>query len=417
MAEDLIQSIGSMMTERGVKRHEPGGWEYYSGYGANLYDWELFFDAICLSYYSRGDLALNGLRWYLTAIGQDGFVPRSLRPIELAGSPWSIFEDEEHCKPFLCQTALALMRVNCETAWLTAEDFARLRRYLGYWLTDLDRDGNGLSEWNSGPHSGCDTQFARIGPWRSCYCEGVDLNCYLYRELLAAAELAGYLGLEDEAAHCRAQAGLKRERIQALLWDECEGFFFDRDSRTGGRIGVKSAAAFLTLWAGVADKEQAAVLVRRHLTNESEFWTPYPVASYARTEAGYTQRYTPPPGSDPVRMLKEGHANWCGGMWPHWNYLIAHGLADYGYHDVAARVAASLHAVVAADPGLHEWYDAETGRGCGMHPFYAGATALGAILPTELKLGFNPMALGNPKDQLDIASVRRVMGTDSKIAR
>src|SRR5690242_7790060 len=193
MTEGLIQSIGRMMAERGVKRREPGGWEYYSGYGANLYDWELFFDAICLSYFGRGDLALNGLHWFLSAIREDGFVPRSLRAVKPASSPWSVFEDEEHCKPFLCQTALILMRVSGETAWFTAADYARLRRYLDYWLTALDRDTSGLSEWNSGPHSGCDTQFARIGPWRSCYCEGVDLNCYLYREFLAAAELASYL--------------------------------------------------------------------------------------------------------------------------------------------------------------------------------------------------------------------------------
>ncbi|MHB1357432.1 MAG: MGH1-like glycoside hydrolase domain-containing protein [Anaerolineae bacterium] len=410
MAEGLIQSIGRMMAERGIMRHEPEGWEYYSGYGANLYDWELFFDAICLSYYNRGDLALNSLRWYLSVVRKDGFLPRSLRPNEPAGSPWSVFEDEEHCKPFLCQTALALMRVNGSTTWFTAEDYHRLRSYLDYWLIDLDRDSSGLSEWNSGPHSGCDTQFARIGPWRSCYCEGVDLNCYLYRELLAAAELAGYLGLEDEAARCRLQAGVKRERIRALLWDAREGFFYDRDIRTGNKINVKSAAAFLTLWAGVADQEQADLLVRRHLTNESEFWPPCPVASYARTEPDYTQRYIPVPGADPA-LLAEGHANWCGGMWPHWNYLIAHGLADYGYHDAAARVAASLYSAVAADPELHEWYDAETGKGCGMHPFYAGATALGAMLPTELKLRFNPMALGNPMDQLDIASIRLVLGS------
>jgi len=410
MSENLIKNIGKAMVESGVKVSEPGGMKYYSGYYRNVYDWELFFDALCLPYYGMGDLALNGLRWFMAEIREDGFAPRGMRAEDLP-SGFSVFEDEEHCKPFLCQTTLALMRSGSDTAWFTTEHYASLRRFLNHWLTALDRDGNGLSEWNSGPHSGCDTQFTRIGPWRSCYCEGVDLNCILYRELLAAVELAGFLGLEGEAASARAQAERKRERIQALLWDEQEGFYFDRDIRTGKRIEVKSAAPFLTLWAGVATEEQAAALVSRHLINEAEFWTPYPVPSYARSEPNYTQRYIPPPGSDPLFLLGEGHCNWCGGLWPHWNYLIIHGLANYGYHDLAAQLAAKYYSVIAADPGLHEWYDAETGSGCGMHPFIAGATVLGAIIPTELRLGYDPMALGNPQDRLDIDPIRSVLGT------
>ncbi len=409
MSERLIQNIGKLMAESGVKRREPDGMAYYSGYGGNVYDWELYFDALCLPYYGMGDLAQNGLRWFISEIREDGFVPRIMRP-EHPAVGWTVFEDEEHCKPFLFQTALALMRSGGETKWFTAEHFARLRIFLNYWLTSLDRDGSGLSEWNSGPHSGCDTQFTRIGPWRSGYCEGVDLNSILYRELLAAAELAGYLGLEDEAVRAKAEAEQKREKIQTLLWDEQAGFFYDRDIRTGKKIEVKSAAAFLTMWAGTATKEQASTLVRRHLINEAEFWTPYPIASYARTEPNYTQRYTPPPGSDPVYMLGEGHCNWCGGLWPHWNYLIVHGLANYGYHDLAAQVAAKYYAAIEADPGWHEWYDAETGHGCGMHPFIAGATVLGAIMPVELELDYDPMALGHPKDRLDINSVKRALG-------
>lgn len=408
MTENLIHIIGKLMLESGVKERQPGGVKYYSGYGRNVYDWELFFDALCLPYFAMGDLALNALGWFISEINGEGFVPRILR-LEDASGRWAIFEDEEHCKPFLCQTMIALMRSGSKTTWFTKDHYARLRRYLDYWLTTLDRDDSGLSEWNSGPHSGCDTQFTRIGPWRSGYCEGVDLNCILYRELLAAEELASLLGLVEEAARARKEAHHKRERIQALLWDEQEGFFYDRDIRTGRKIAVKSAAAFLTLWAGVATEAQASALVYRHLANEAEFWTPYPIPSYARTEQDYTQRYIPPPGSNPVDLLGEGHANWCGGLWPHWNYLIIHGLVNYRYRELAAQIAANYHAAIVADPGWHEWYNAETGYGCGMHPFIAGATVLGAILPIELQLGYDPMAIGNPISQLNIDVVRRIL--------
>lgn len=410
MSVNLIHDISKVMRESAIKEREPGGLVYYSGYGGNVYDWELFFDAMALPYFGMGQYARSALQWFISEIDEKGFVQRIMRPEKLTGG-WSNFEDEEHCKPFLFQTALGLMRAGDDPSWFTPEHFATLRRFLDYWLGALDRDGNGLSEWNSGPHSGCDTQFTRIGPWRSCYCEGTDINSILYRELLAAAELADWLGLGEEASKARAQAEKKRQTIHAVLWDEKDGFFYDRDIRDGKQIRVKSGAAFITLWAGVATQEQADILVRQHLTNPDEFWTEYPIASYAQSEPDYGQVYVPPAGSDPQYYLRKGHCNWCGGLWPHWNYLILHGLAKYGYTDVAKDIAARYYRAIDADPGWHEWYNAETGEGCGMHPFVAGATVLGAILPTELKLGYSPMALGSPADRLNLEAIRKELGT------
>lgn len=409
MSNQLIHDIGKTMAEIGPKQRIPDGLPYYSGYGTYVFDWELFFDSLCLPVYGMGRLARNGLLWFIDSIGEDGFVPRIMRAPRPTGG-WADFEDEEQCKPFLCQTALSLMRAGEGSEWFTCEHFSQLRRFLNYWLGPLDRDGNGLSEWNSGPHSGCDTQFTRMGPWRSCWCEGTDLNSILYRELLAAAQLADHLGLTEEAELARRQAAHKLERIQAVFWDQKEGFFFDRDIRGGEQIRVKSAAAFITLWAGTATPEQADMLVKQHLTNEKEFWTPYPIASYARSEPNYSQYYVPPAGSDPTYMLGPGHCNWCGGLWPHWNYLIIHGLARYGFHDLAKTISDRYCSALEADPGWHEWYDAETGKGCGMHPFIAGATVLGALLPAELRYGYDPMAIAAPAELLDVLSFQSLLG-------
>jgi len=75
------------------------------------------------------------------------------------------------------------------------------------------------------------------------------------------------------------------------------------------------------------------------------------VPSYARSEASYTQYYEPPSGLDPLYALGPGHANWCGGMWPHWNYMIVHGLMDYGFEDEAHHVAAKLYEAVSVKEG------------------------------------------------------------------
>jgi len=95
-----------------------------------------------------------------------------------------------------------------------------------------------------------------------------------------------------------------------------------------------------------------------------------------------------------VYALTPGHANWCGGMWPHWNYLIIHGLQDYGYDDVAKEMAAKWFRAASDPSGLYEWYNAETGEGAGGNPFWAGSSVLGLILPAELELGVNPARIG-----------------------
>lgn len=422
-AKQQIPRIKRLIEENGAKHYEKLGIDYYSSYGENLYDWEHYFDTIALAYFLPDTYAVNGLRMFLHNQRQDGFIPRHIRgterkaampdalsEFERVGRAWEMYESEEHCKPFLCQSALLIARARGDVSWLSQTEFEQLKRYLDHWLTAWDPDGNGLSVWSSAAHSGADTQHRRMGSWRGRFCEGVDLNCYLYRECLAAAALAAALGRGGDAAHFGAAALRKSEKIQDLLWCEEEGFFFDRDARTGKRIDVKTAATFIPLWAGVATERQARILVERHLKNPDEFWTPFPVAAYARSEPDYAQRYVPPPGSDMVHSLIPDHANWNGGMWPHWNYLIAHGLANYGYKAEAQHIAARFVEATQCEGGPYEWYNAETGQGLGVHPFWAGASILGVILGTELNLGFEPASIGDIVDALDFSQVRARLG-------
>ena len=415
-AEDtksLIAKVKGLVERKGLK-HDKSGKGYYTGYGDDLYDWELYFDCIALAYFGAETYTTSGTHHFLSNERENGFIARH---INMTARPnfWRHFEDEEHCKPFLCQSSLIVSRMGGDASWLGREEFRKLRRYVDHWLLAWDEDGSGLSEWSSAPHSGADTQIERVGVWGSRFCEGVDLNCYLYRECLAAMRLAEALELKDDAAHFYEQAEKKKSKIQELLWDDREGFFYDRDIRTGKPIRVKSAATFIPLWAGIATKEQARALVERHLKNPGEFWTPYPVSSYARSEPSYTQFYEPSPGADRSYVLNPGHANWCGGMWPHWNYFIAHGLKDYGYGEEALHIAERFYRVVAADPGLYEWYDAEAGKGQGLHPFCAGATVLGAILHTELRLDFDPTRAEKVQEKLDFTRIRQEVGIEGTL--
>ena len=198
--------------------------------------------------------------------------------------------------------------------------------------------------------------------WRSFYCEGADLNSFLYLEFLAAEKIAIAKGFRNDAAYFAAQAQRKKQLIQKLLWNEQDGFFYDRDIRTGLPIRVKSVNGLYPLWAGIPDQRQARRLVYEHIMNPKEFWSAYPLPSYALNERNYTQHHVPCPLIDIYYALPDGHCNWRGGIWPHGNYMVAHGLQRYGFMEEARNLARKSYEVAAADPDIYEWYNAETGK-------------------------------------------------------
>jgi len=416
LVQQIIAQIKDLMRRCGFHIDPQSGLCYYSGYGDDIFSCEAYYDTIALSHMGADEtLALNTLRVYLRSAHEDGHIPRHcLGPLDRTlGYPWGGFEEEEHAQPFLWQMALLISRARGNAEWLSPEEYTRLRRYLDRWLTDWDRDGNGLSEWASAPHAMADTAFDRAGVWRSYFCEGVDLNCYLYLEFLAAEALARALNLEEDAAYFAGHARKKQELIQATFWDDKDGFFYDRDIRSGEPIKVKAAEGFMPLWARIATPEQARRLVEEHLTNPQEFWTPYPIPTYARSEPSYTQYHQPPPGSDPLWYLAPGHCNWQGGLWPHMNYMITHGLVAYGYCEEAMHIARRSLEIVAADPLLHEWYNAETGEGQGSYPFWAGVEVLMGFLCAEIQAGFDPSKIEAVGIRFESDQVRRELGLES----
>jgi alpha,alpha-trehalase len=106
----------------------------------------------------------------------------------------------------------------------------------------------------------------------------VDLNSLLYKTETDAAFLldrwfGGRLKTADggieKAADWRQRAEARKKTMNALFWDEKEGFFFDYDVRGRRRSGYVSATAFYPLWAGWADARQA-VAVRDRAVRDLE---------------------------------------------------------------------------------------------------------------------------------------------------
>lgn len=338
-----------------------------------FYDWDLYFENLYLSHFGQSAYCFTNLRMFLDRQQDDGFISRTLRHPRT----------RQMFKPFLAQIAVLGSTQRNDYQWLRGRYYQRLGKYLDRWFK-YDSDGNGLPVWNSADHSGMDNQVSRAGKMDAFEVEGVDLACYLVRELRAMAVIAQQLGLDADRAAFEQRAGKLADTINAVMWDDRDGFYYDRNEKTGQTVRVKSVAGFIPLWAGVASPQQARRLVDEHLHNPAEFWLAYPVACYARTEPDYYQ------GEG------RGNCNWRGTTWVPTNYMIMHGLVRYGYRDLARELAyKTCRMALVENDTTREYYNGETGKGLGLNPFW-GWSALAYVMPLELEMGYDPTEIGDP---------------------
>ena len=380
------------LMKKGIMTEDATGMKYFTGYSyKTLYDWDQYFESIVQIYMGwPSDYIKNGVIIFLKNEKDDGFIARSV--------PSNEWHDNEHVKPFLAQISCLVYDAYGEKDWILQESyFTKLKKYLDYWLVDMDINKNGLSEWMSAPHTGMDNQHERAGWWNDRGCEGVDLNSYLVKECRAFARLAKLAGKDKLAKEYEQKAVDRTNKIQTLLWDDKDGFFYDRKvdkdkplsktvwvaaemnkrSANQYKIPVRSVAAFTTLWAEVATPAQAKRMVNEYLLNPREFWTPYPITTLAKSEPGYTSLF----------QITDNGCSWRTTTWMPTNYMVYNGLKFYGYNQIATVVAQRTVELLKKS-GDREYYNTETGEGLGLDPFW-GWSLLGHFFMLEEKLDWN----------------------------
>jgi putative isomerase len=247
-----LQQVNQDILTKGLHPFPEASGNLLTGYVyAEYYDWDLYFENIYLSYYGISAYNFTNFKVFLDRQQPDGFVSRTLvKP-----------RTKQMFKPFLAQIAVLGSKQNGnDYEWLRAKYYLRLQMYLDRWFK-YDRDGNGLPAWNSSDASGMDNQLSRGGAFDSYTDEGVDLACYLYRELQAMQVIAKRLGKNADAEEYQSHARKLAKTINSVFWDTKDGFYYDRNEITGQQIRVKSIAGFLPLWAGIASPEQAQRLI------------------------------------------------------------------------------------------------------------------------------------------------------------
>lgn len=146
----------------------------------------------------------------------------------------------------------------------------------------------------------------------------VDASAHVYLLYDHAARWSRQLG--RPAGVWAAKAEALRRFIQTELWDEQTGFFYDR---WAVRAPGKRHLTFESMWpvvVGAATSEQAGRVIREHLLNPREFFTPHPLATVAVSDAAYE-----------LRM-------WRGPVWNSMTYWAARGCLRYGDRDAARQL-------------------------------------------------------------------------------
>ncbi len=112
----------------------------------------------------------------------------------------------------------------------------------------------------------------------------VDMNCVYFGDLTALSSFAEKLEKKEEAAFWEKEAEEVKSKLFETCFDKDEVFFYDVDKKGNKRKYLSSTVLHL-FQEGVLDinkdKEIAKDILRKHVLNEKEFWTPYPFPSMA----------------------------------------------------------------------------------------------------------------------------------------
>jgi putative isomerase len=341
---------------------------------SQLFDWDMYFIGVALSYDGRGMALAHSVQDFLLFmnVGDNtrGWAPREITPDALGGLP-------QMCKPFLAQSALRVTRTMGNLNWVR-DHYGELTGPLVFWES-ARRSNDGLFRWSNGWESGVDNNPAVSGD-PADVTEGVDLQCYLYREYVALAVLSQKLGFTTRSGEFQKQADDLKRLIQQKMWSEADGTFLNIDSRTGQFVRIKSWTNFIPLWAGVATREQAQRMIRQHLLNPREFWAP-----------GGIRSLTP---DEPLYDPKAGY--WRGPVWVISNYLMMHGLINYGFQkegrELAAKTVSLLLRDLRVSGSMRENYQPETGEPARCERL-VGWNLLAEHMQEEAQTGSDPTSL------------------------
>ncbi len=302
--------------------------------------------------------AQESQRVYMEQQGDDGLIayrhgPRGPQTYPHKGMPTT-------SAPFFSWINWEIYQVSKDTLFLK-DAYSAGSKYVSWLKKNRDSDNDGTFEW--GPYG----IIENVRDWYNAVfqvsaeryldvdkedisdeLECLDLSLMVVKEMKSLAKMASELGKNDEAKQWIGQADAITQLINERMWDEESEFYYHvnkvdhsfqfmtRDLRRQEIIG------FLPLWAEAAPKDRAEKLIK-HLTNPDKFWRKYGVPTLAADDPWYSP-------------YVDYCCKWNGPVWLLWDYMVFHGLLNYGYHDLAAELADKMLLAVTTQLSMNHNY-------------------------------------------------------------
>jgi neutral trehalase len=188
-----------------------------------------------------------------------------------------------------------------------------LERYYE-WIEESFRRENGLY---SVPLA---ATFMENSP-REGMCYPIDFNSQMALAAFYMSELADIVNDKDTNYKYKKAYFSLKTKINTLMWDEKDGFYFDLD-RNEKRLKTKTIASFWPLLAEIPNEARGEQLIE-HLVDPREFGIENPFPTLAVKDRHY----------DPIGM------GFRGSVYPPFNYMVIKGLEKYRRHDLAREFA------------------------------------------------------------------------------
>ena len=189
------------------------------------------------------------------------------------------------------------------------------------------------SGWDNSPRW---DEFPIVNLW------AVDLNCYMVLFYRSMAEMAEILG--EERRTWDSKAVKLSERIEAMLFDEQQKAYADRNRKNGEFVTVLSPASFMPLYIGTASQKRAKAM-ETLAADRRKFYPGMPTVTYDCP--AFSTDY------------------WRGQTWLNVAFFAVKGLYDYGFRETAGEIREFLLSMAFDDlpRGISENYDSVNRRG------------------------------------------------------
>lgn len=149
----------------------------------------------------------------------------------------------------------------------------------------------------------------------------IDFNAQVAMAALYMSALGNLLNDKEICFRYNRHYFSLKVRINAQMWDEEDGFYYDLD-KDGNLLKVKTIASYWTMLAELPNEEKVEKMVE-YLKDENHFGTEHPFPTLSKSEKEYD-----PKGN-----------GFCGSVYPPLTFMVIKGLEKYIRYDLARECA------------------------------------------------------------------------------